>query len=105
MEQEYTQSQNITLPIEWHISNAVQSRYATNLTVQVGQHEFVVSFFEVLPPLLTGQPEEARSQIEQLKSVRAECVGRIIVAAEQLPSIISVLQSAWDNYQSSRVEE
>ncbi|MCZ7569916.1 MAG: DUF3467 domain-containing protein [Ardenticatenaceae bacterium] len=92
-------------PIEWHVSEHVISRYATNLVVQHTQNEFIISFFEVRPPLVLGTPEEVREQLNQMKSVRAECVGRIIVAAEKMPDFVRVLQANLETYLSRRAEE
>jgi Protein of unknown function (DUF3467) len=90
------------LPIEWHFPEHITSRYATNLVVQHTEHEFTISFFELHPPLLLGSPEERKAQLEHIKSVRAECVARIIVAAERMPEFLKVLQGQLEAYQTSR---
>lgn len=95
----------ITLPIEWHIPDNIQSRYATNVIVQPGQFEFIISFFEAQLPIIMGQPEENRATLEQIGSIRAECVGKIIVAAEQLPVIITALQTTLEAYRASKAEK
>ena len=97
--------QNVSLPIEWHISESIQSRYSTNIVVQSGQHEFTLSFFETQIPLLAGNPSENRDSLEKLGVIRAECVGRIIVAAEQMPGIIATLQASLEAYRESKAQE
>jgi Protein of unknown function (DUF3467) len=101
-EREQQTSYNITLPIEWHVPDSIQSRYATNVVVQPGQYEFILSFFETQLPIFMGQPEENRAKLEQIGAVQAVCVGRIIVAAEQLPGIIDALQTVLDAYRASQ---
>ncbi len=101
---ETEKQRSTTFPIEWHIPESIQSRYATNVIVQPGQYEFIISFFEAQPPFLMGQAEEDKAELEQLNAVRAECVGRIIVAAEQMPGIITALQTTLEAYQASRTE-
>ena len=101
MSEDEQAKQTITLPIEWHVSDSIQSRYATNVLVQAGQYEFIISFFEAQIPLFAGQPEENKAMLEQLGAIRAECVGRIIVAAEQLPNIINALQASLEAYRAS----
>ena len=66
--------------------------------MQAGEYELILSFFQTQLPLLTGTPEENKNRLEQLGSVRAECVGRIIVNPDLVPKIISALQSTLDNY-------
>lgn len=85
---------SIQLPLEWHVSPDVVSRYATNMVIQVGANEFILSFFEAIPPVMIFTPEEQGGQISQVRSVRAECVARLIVAAEKMPEFVRVLSAA-----------
>ena len=80
-------------PIDWYIPDDVQSRYATNFVVQPGPNEFMLSFFEIRPPIITGSVEQLKAQMEKIESVKAICVARIIISREQLPDIIRILQS------------
>ncbi len=104
-EQDQDLAEGLALPIDWHVSDNVISRYATNLTVQHTEHEFIVSFFEITPPLLLGSAEDRKAKAEQLSSVRANCIARIIVAAERMPKFVSVLQENLAGYLGSRTAE
>lgn len=97
------QSEIITLPIDWHFAEELHSRYANNVLVQAGQHEFIISFFEAQPPLLLGSPEENKAKLKQMGSVRAECVSKIVVSPEVIPELISALQTELEKYQSQRL--
>ncbi len=101
-EHEQAFSQNVNLPIKWHVPESIQSRYATHVIVQAGQHEFIISFFETQLPFLMGQPEENKAKLEQMEAIQAECVGRIIVAAEEFPSIIQAMQTTLEAYRVSK---
>jgi hypothetical protein len=87
------------VPIDWHYPDGLVSRYADNLVVQHTPDAFVLSFFEVQPPLLTGSPEEKQARLQHIETVRAECVARVIVPPGQIESIIRVLQENADTYQ------
>jgi hypothetical protein len=99
---EQEEKEILFIPIEWHFPEHIASRYATNLVVQSSQHEFIISFFEVRQPIVLGSPEERKAQLEQIKSVRAECVARIIVAAERMPEFIQALQVRVDAFRAGR---
>lgn len=88
------------VPLEWKFPEDLVSRYATNLVVQHTEHEFVISFFEVTPPVVLGEPEEVVSTIHQLQSVPATCVARIIVSPERLEDFIRVLEDNLETYLS-----
>src|SRR5436305_12439835 len=105
IEQEKQSNNIISIPIEWHISDEIKSRYASNALVQHGEYEFIISFIETQPPFLGGTPEENKAKLEQLKAVRAECVARIIVKPELVPKIINALQTELDQYLAAKKEE
>jgi hypothetical protein len=86
------------LPVEWHSSEDIVSRYATNMVVQHSDQEFIISFFEARPPLVLGKPEEIEAKLSQMKSVRADCVARIIVSTGRMPEFVKVLQDTLANY-------
>lgn len=89
-----------SLPIEWHVPDNQQTRYATNMVVSHGESEFFIYFFEIRSPLIMGTPEEQAAAVEQLDSVRAECVARIAVPSAKMQSFIKALQTNLEKYQS-----
>jgi hypothetical protein len=91
MDQE-EQRRGIAVPIEWHIPDDIQARYATNLVVQHLEHEFVISFFEIKPPILLGDPKEIAEKAQAVKSIKAKCIAQIIVAEERMPDFIRTMQ-------------
>lgn len=93
------------LPIEWHVPENAVSRYATNLTVQHTDHEFIISFFEIDPPLLVGSAEENAKKLKELEAVRAELIARIIVAPGRMPEFIRVLQENLARYLAKDTKE
>ena len=99
------QSKGISLPIDWHSSEEVQSRYVNNVLVQAGLYEIVVSFFEIQQPVLLGQPEENRKRLEELGSVRAECVSKLVISPEFIPNLIDALKTGLESYRQSKPHE
>jgi hypothetical protein len=86
--------QVVALPIEWHYPEGLLGRYANHAQVQFTEYECNISFFDLKPPSLTGAPAEQKSQLEKMRSVRAECVARIIVNPDRVQAIIAALQGA-----------
>src|SRR5579864_7501240 len=97
-EQGQPENHNISLPIDWHVSENIQSRYASNVFVQAGEHELILSFFETVLPILAGSPEENKAKLLQQGAIRAECVARIIVDADLVAKLIQALQTTLDGY-------
>ena len=93
----------ISLPLSFHVSEHVVSRYATNFVVQCTGQEFILSFFEALPPFLLGDnPEENRAILEQAGRVHAECVARVVVSPERMRQFAAVVESAVTRYDAEK---
>ena len=89
---EETQDPGATaVPIEWHIPEEMTPRYATNFVIQFTGHEFVLSFFEVRPPIVLGSPEEQKEQLENLGSVRANCIAQIVLSPTRMVDFVDLL--------------
>jgi len=97
--------ESIAIPLEWHIPEGMVSRYATNIVVQHSAHEFTVSFFEVNPPVILGSIEERKAALQQMGSVRAECIARIIIAPGRMPAFIKALQTNMEKHASTIKEQ
>jgi hypothetical protein len=94
------QSGEIELPIEWYIPDAIASTHVTNLVIQYTPSEFIVSFFEIKPPMLVGVPN--KEVLESIKSIRADCVARIIVSPDRMPGFVNALQTNLENFLSNK---
>ena len=92
----------ITLRVDWHIPEGAQSQYSNNVLVQAGQYEIIISFFEAQIPILLGQPEENKRKLEELGSIRAELVSRIVVSPEFLPVLMKALETGLENYRQAK---
>ena len=90
------------VPIEFHVSAGIESKYATNMVVHYQEHEFIIHFFEAYTPFFLGSPGELEEQRQSATSVRAECVARIVVAAERMPGFVEALQTNLDKYRARK---
>jgi len=88
------------LPLKWVVPEDLVSRYANNFTIQHTEYEFVISFFETFPPLVLGSPDERQAQLEQLESVPAKCVARIVVSPERVQDLVQILAANLETYHS-----
>lgn len=98
-EQEHGVTRSVNIPIDWHEPENLLSQYASNVFVQAGEYEIVLSFFQTQLPLLAGTPEENLARLEKLGGIRAECVGKITINPDLVPKFIESLQKTYDSYQ------
>ena len=105
-QQEQQPLQNITLPIDWHVSDSVQGRYVDNVIVQPGKYNIAMFFFETqVPPFVGTSPEENLAYLQSKGPIRAECVGKMVVAPELMPEIIKAMQTALEGYNAAKASE
>ena len=92
----------IQIPIAWYYPEDLITRYSTNLLVQAAENEIILSFFEIIPPILLGSPDDIEAQLEQTEAIKAKCVARIIVSGEKFPDFLKAMGSQLEKYQSSK---
>ena len=68
------------------------SVYATNILVQPGEFEVVISFFEIQPPLFPGNDPDANLALLKKTGVRADCVARITVIKERFEGFANAMK-------------
>lgn len=103
MPDEEEQPKELEIPIEWYVPDSIVSQYATNMVIQHFEHEFIISFFDTKPPLIVGVP--SKEVLESLKSIRAECVARIVVAAARMPGFVNALQTNLEKSLSKKASQ
>ncbi len=96
---------NFEIPLDWVIPPNVQTRFVNNIIVQNYEGEHIISFFEIVPPILIGDPEAVAQKIEETSSIQAVCVARVAMTHDRLKSFIDALQSNYDRAEKRREEE
>jgi hypothetical protein len=80
--------------IDWNVPDDAPTYYANNMLFQYGEHEGCLLFFEVVPPVIMGDPDEMKAQFEKIKAVTAKCKARIIIPKDMLQRFATVLQES-----------
>lgn len=99
---EANEQQGIEIPLRFTWPDDLVSRYATNFVSQYTTHEFALSFFEVLSPVLLGSATENAQKLADIGAVQARCVSRIVMSPHAMKELIDVLQRNYDRYISSQ---
>lgn len=78
--------------LTYNIPDNIITRFATNMTVQIIENEFKVSFFEQFHPIRLS------ADAPPPKEIQAKCVGSVIITADRLPKFIKALQDQLNKY-------
>lgn len=91
------------IPVEWEQdSDKIITRYATNFAIQHTENEFFLTFYEIRPPFALGNEEEVKKQYQSLDKIKAECVARIAISANELPAIIEACKTNLETYRKKQ---
>jgi hypothetical protein len=77
--------------LAWTVPLGMPLLYATNFVIQRVEEDHVLYVFEALPPLITGTPEEQRSQMAAVREVPAKCLARIVVTKSRLEALGKII--------------
>lgn len=91
---ESPQGELVNLPIDWQVPTGAQAAYATNFVVQRMQHEYLISFFQIQPPLVLGSPDQVLEHLTRLEKVPARLLSQIIIAESRFPEFLQLIQTA-----------
>ncbi len=98
------ESQEVALPLRYDVPASLETRYATNFTVQHTDQEFVLGFYEVRLPVLVGSPEENLAAVREMSAVTAQCVARLVVTPARMAELIQVLTANYEHYRARQSE-
>src|SRR6266498_3183497 len=94
-----TVEQSVPVKVNLPVPAGMPSLYAHQMIVQPVQHEIVLSFFEVMPPI--AQTEEQVKAVQE-SGIIAECVARIMVSKAAFPNFVAALTSALKQLRDSQ---
>ncbi|MFQ5758873.1 MAG: hypothetical protein ACE5IF_04280 [Candidatus Bathyarchaeia archaeon] len=86
------------IPLEWRIPEDLETHFATNIVISHSKGEFFLTFFEVVPPIILGDVDK----LAALKSVPAQAVARIAIAADRMEGMIDALKRNLESYRKSK---
>jgi hypothetical protein len=93
MPEQGTPPESVAASIRWMIPESITPQYATNFVVQRMQHEYLISFFQLLPPLLIGDPEQVLEMLKQNSTLEAKCIFQVMIAEDRLSELTALLES------------
>ena len=83
--------------LRWEIPDDMDILWASNFSIQHSAREFVLTFFQVAPPLLIEPTEEELKAIV-VEGIRAKAVARIALTPAALQELIDVVQVNWASF-------
>ena len=95
----------VALRINHVIPDPPDTKFANHMTVEHNEHEFIVSFFEIVSPIHLGDPESRRRFAESLGSIDAHLVARLAIAPTRMATFASAMQQNVAKYLQQQEEQ
>lgn len=85
--------------IDWSSAEHVPAEYANQLLSQVSQGEIFLTFAQLTPPVLVGDPEQQAAQARDMSSIPVKVIARLILCPERVEELLNVLGQSLEQHQ------
>lgn len=85
--------------IERTMSEKVKTHFATNFAVQRTEEYFIITFYELFPPLIVGTDEERRAQLSELETIESKALTRVVVTPAHFRELMGHMESQLEKYE------
>jgi hypothetical protein len=89
------------IPLERTYPDDLKSFFISNMVIQHESDHFIISFFEIWPPVILGSSEERERTINNLNHIEAKCVSRLVVMPDKMREFIDVMNNNYDSFLKS----
>lgn len=87
--------------VDYSTGNDLLPVHANQVIVQHSETEFIVTFFEVLPPVINPDPSRQAKEVERLRTIKARPVARIVMSPDRARALLTVLTENVQRYESN----
>jgi hypothetical protein len=71
------------IPLRYEVGDITTLR-ASEMVVQANEHETIIGFFVVDPPIILGTPAQQAAEMKKHKEIAAKCVARVAIPTSKL---------------------
>ena len=89
----------IEIPLVLTGQSEVPILFSNWAIVQHQNQEFVITFGQFTPPIITGTPEEQRRQAESTPALPVKVIARVGMTTQRMTELVRSLQENLQNYE------
>ena len=86
-------SKGRVVPIKWEGVEDCPLVFSNNMLVQHTEHEFIITFAQVHPPIILRDEDAV-----EIKSVLAKAAVRVVLSPTRVPELIGILTQNYEKY-------
>lgn len=96
--------ESVSVKIHFRIPTRMPSLYAHHMFAQQDDAEVILSFFEVISPIILPGDEEQAFEAMKQTGVTAECIARITIAKQRFPAFAKAIATFAKDLQAQTEE-
>ena len=94
------------LPIDWYgATEGVAVQHSNQVLVQIHEKEMILSFFYYSPPVLMGNAQQVKTQLDSITALKPECLGRISLPTDTFKSLAEILAKKVQEFNAESAED
>lgn len=86
-------SKGLVIPIKWEGVEDCPLVFSNNMLVQHTEHEFIITFAQIHPPLILRDEDAV-----EIKSILAKAAVRVVLPPTRVPELIGILTENYEKY-------
>jgi len=86
----------VSLAIRFVPNPSMRPVFSNNVIIQQDQKNVFIQFFEIVPPLLTGNSEENHKTLQALPGIDAYCVAKVVIGLDVFESMSNAVDKIRD---------
>lgn len=87
------ENEEISLPLVWIDPDSAEILFVNQMLVQRQGEEYILTFGQQTPPVLTGTPEERMEQAQQIPYVPVRVAVRVATTTQRLRDFVEAIQT------------
>lgn len=88
------------VPIKWVGIEDTPVVFANQFVMQYLEEEFILTFGQLVPPVILGSDEDREAALATLSFVPTKTVGQFAFTAQRMKELVKLLQGQLDRYET-----
>ena len=94
----------VQIPLDFSDAENARALFSNTFVVQNDQQEFHLLFFQANPPMLVSNDPDREKKLKAIKSMKPQCVARIVVTADRMQAIIAAMSENFARHKTRSAE-
>ena len=96
------EAEGVLIPVDFSGSADLPAAHVNQVLIQHTEHEFLITFYELLPPPISPDPARQAREIAKLKTIPARAVAKLVMSPGRARELVAALLENIETYDMRR---